>query len=495
MFDHGGRELAPGPRAHAVADRADRRRDRPRRAARRRRRGRAGGGRGGRGRAGHRHRRSPASPRPACCSTSTGDPVVPAIAWHDARGEDEAARLAGDLPGFSARVGLPASALCTLAKYRWMREHLPESERGVRWLNVAEWIVLGLGGEPAAELSLASRTGFYDLHERRPWDEALAWAGAPAGPDARRRAGRHPDGHAPILPEARGAVLTVGGHDHLAAAVGAGAAGEGDVLDSCGTAEAFVRAERAARRPSSVARAVAGGISVGWHAVAGPPGAARRALVRAPSCATCSPASASSPSERAPDRGRRARARGRAAARTRAARRPRRARASPAAAYRRRARRRRPRRRRRSSPAWPPSPAPARRLVVTGGWAAGAAARAVKERHLGAVRALPRARSPAARAAARSPLAGGGAVVRRRRAVGRGAGGDAEWPSRCSRRAGSSRASAACARCVAPSFTVNPGEVVALIGDNGAGKSTLDQDAVGRPRTRTTARSSSRAGR
>ena len=54
-----------------------------------------------------------------------GEPVVPAIAWHDERGGDEAARLAADLPGFSARVGLPASALCTLAKYAWMREHLP----------------------------------------------------------------------------------------------------------------------------------------------------------------------------------------------------------------------------------------------------------------------------------------------------------------------------------------------------------------------------------
>jgi sugar (pentulose or hexulose) kinase len=194
-------------------------------------------------------------------------PVVPAIAWHDERGEDEAARLARDLPGFSARVGLPPTALCTLAKYRWMREHLPDSARGVRWLNVAEWVVLGLGGEPAAELSLASRTGFYDLQEQQPWDEALAWAGAPAGlmPDA--VAAGTPMGTA-TLPEAAGAVLTVGGHDHLAAAVGLGAAGEGDVLDSCGTAEAFVQAS-APLAPAQVARAVEGRISVGWHAVPG----------------------------------------------------------------------------------------------------------------------------------------------------------------------------------------------------------------------------------
>jgi sugar (pentulose or hexulose) kinase len=70
------------------------------------------------------------------------------------------------------------------------------------------------------------------------------------------------------LPEARGAVLAIGGHDHLSAAVGAGATGEGDVLDSWGTAEAFVRAVAPVPQ-DRVAAAVADGINVGWHAVEG----------------------------------------------------------------------------------------------------------------------------------------------------------------------------------------------------------------------------------
>src|SRR4029079_954308 len=61
---------------------------------------------------------------------------------------------------------------------------------------------------------------------------------------------------------------TVGGHDHLSAAVGAGAAGDGDVLNSCGTAEAFVRAS-APLSPDRVAQAVSTDISVGWHAAEG----------------------------------------------------------------------------------------------------------------------------------------------------------------------------------------------------------------------------------
>ena len=68
------------------------------------------------------------------------------------------------------------------------------------------------------------------------------------------------------LPAARGAVLAVGGHDHLSAAVGAGAVGEGDVLDSWGTAEAYVRAVAPLDR-EQVAQAVDDEIMVGWHAV------------------------------------------------------------------------------------------------------------------------------------------------------------------------------------------------------------------------------------
>jgi sugar (pentulose or hexulose) kinase len=199
-----------------------------------------------------------------------GRPVVPAIAWNDTRGAEQAERLAADLgaDAFAASTGLPCSPMCTLAKYRWLRDH-GEADRARRWLNVAEWIVHGLGGEPVAELSLASRTGFYDLHERRPWDEALAWAGAPAGlmPEA-AGAGMPLGAAGDALPRARGAVLAVGGHDHPAAAVGAGATAVGDVLNSCGTAEAFVRVTEPLD-PDRVARAVAQDMTVAWHAVAG----------------------------------------------------------------------------------------------------------------------------------------------------------------------------------------------------------------------------------
>ena len=202
-----------------------------------------------------------------------GEPVAPAIAWHDARGDAEARQLAAELgeERFMARTGLPVSRLCTLSKYRWMLTHHPEAKRGRCWLNVAEWVVHALGGQRFAELSLASRTGFLDLASRAWWDEALSWAGAPPGllppavpagtPTGRAKAG--------LLERADGAVLTVGGHDHPCAAVGAGAVHPGDLFDSNGTAEALVRALHPPVAAEQVLRAVAGGVTIGWHVVAG----------------------------------------------------------------------------------------------------------------------------------------------------------------------------------------------------------------------------------
>jgi sugar (pentulose or hexulose) kinase len=199
-----------------------------------------------------------------------GVPVAPAIAWHDERGAKEADALERDLGNerFTAVTGLPPSPLCTLSKYRWLRSYHEGSERGVRWLNVAEWIVRSLGGDEVGDLSLASRTGMLELDRRAPWAEALEWADAPSGllptpAPSGTPAGRVTRG----LDRARGAVLCVAGHDHLCAAVGAGAVREGDVFDSCGTAEAFVRAVEPPLPAESRLRAVAGGVTVGWHAL------------------------------------------------------------------------------------------------------------------------------------------------------------------------------------------------------------------------------------
>jgi sugar (pentulose or hexulose) kinase len=203
---------------------------------------------------------------------AVGEPVGPMIAWHDTRGGSEAEEIGNAIGAerFSERTGLPVSRLCTLSKYRWMRANVPASSRGARWLNVAEWLVRAFGGEDVAELSLSSRTGFLALDRQEWWDEALELAEAPAGflPDP-RNAGEPAGLLTEALPEAEGAVLTVSGHDHPCASVGAGATRPGDVFDSCGTAEAFVRPVDRRVESGAIRRAVAGGATVGWNTVPG----------------------------------------------------------------------------------------------------------------------------------------------------------------------------------------------------------------------------------
>jgi sugar (pentulose or hexulose) kinase len=202
-----------------------------------------------------------------------GDPVAPVIAWHDTRDHVELAHLRNAITAqdFSAMTGLPLRQQWSLTKHRWLLDNVPAARSAVRRLNVAESIVRGLGGEEATEQSLASRTGWLRLAQRTWWSDTLEWSGAsetlmPPLVTAGTPLGRvHADAG---LPRLTGAVLTVAGHDHQAAVIGAGADGPGDELDSCGTAEALVRTIRPGLSPLVIAELAEAGITTGWHALA-----------------------------------------------------------------------------------------------------------------------------------------------------------------------------------------------------------------------------------
>jgi hypothetical protein len=138
---------------------------------------RSGAGRGA-GRRGHWDRRGRdggvgRAGRPRGRAGGAGD----RLARHE--GADEAADLAGAFgqAAFAARTGLPASALCTLAKLRWQRGHLAPAAEARGWLGIPEWVAHRLGAPGVAERSLASRTGAFSLADARWWPDALAWLG------------------------------------------------------------------------------------------------------------------------------------------------------------------------------------------------------------------------------------------------------------------------------------------------------------------------------
>lgn len=202
-------------------------------------------------------------------------PRAPVLAWFDGRGRAQADRLAADMGDrFTELTGLPPSPLCSLVKLLWMRDELGVPLAGARWLSVPEYVAFelaGAGAEPAAEPSLAARTGLLDLDRGVAWDGAEELLGAPGllPPlvDAGRPVGRLA---AAGLPGAlASAVLTVAGHDHPVAAIGAGATGADDLFDSCGTAQALVRSTATPPSPATRVRLAAQGLNTGRHPLPG----------------------------------------------------------------------------------------------------------------------------------------------------------------------------------------------------------------------------------
>jgi sugar (pentulose or hexulose) kinase len=200
------------------------------------------------------------------------DPLAPVIAWHDSRDVGQLSDLVDTLGGqrFSTTTGLPLWTQWSITKHRWLRDNVPGTRAAVRRYNIAEWVARSLGADPVSELSLASRTGWLDLAGKAPWDEALAWSGAGSALLGNLVAAGDPVGKVGSdcsLEQLRGATLTIAGHDHQAATIGAGAFGDQDELDSCGTADAIVRTTFPTVSPESLAALTAAGVTVGWHAV------------------------------------------------------------------------------------------------------------------------------------------------------------------------------------------------------------------------------------
>jgi sugar (pentulose or hexulose) kinase len=178
------------------------------------------------------------------------------------------AQLGAD--AFSSRTGLPLWTQWSLTKHRWIVDSLPLARAAARRYNIAEWVAHQFGAEPATELSLASRTGWLDVATGRPWSESMAWSGASESLLSDLVTAGTALGVASTsgdLAALKGATLTVAGHDHQAAVVGVGIGGPGDELDSCGTAEAFVRTIAPQLAPDAILTLTRSGVTVGWHAI------------------------------------------------------------------------------------------------------------------------------------------------------------------------------------------------------------------------------------
>tara|TARA_A100001035_G_scaffold152692_1_gene120187 strand:- start:263 stop:1663 length:1401 start_codon:yes stop_codon:yes gene_type:complete len=194
-----------------------------------------------------------------------------AFAWFDQRGATELDDMQPSIrDAFAGTTGLALKAECSLSKLLWLQAQGFTINTGDVWLNAQEFLGFRLTGIRATEPSLASRTALWD-QDGRPWTQALDLIGVsenfiPPFLAAGTSLGVVGDG----CPESmRGAVVTVTGHDHLVAAIGSGAVGSNQLFNSCGTADVLVRSVPWVIDADARAQLVAGGLSVGRHALGG----------------------------------------------------------------------------------------------------------------------------------------------------------------------------------------------------------------------------------
>ncbi len=115
---------------------------------------------------------------------AAGSPLGALVTWADGRAAEQSERIVAEGRGkrLQARTGTPVHPMSPLTKLAWWRDNDPDTLRKTpRWGGVKELVLAGLADAPfAVDLSIASGTGLYDIHERR-WDpEALALAGVRA---------------------------------------------------------------------------------------------------------------------------------------------------------------------------------------------------------------------------------------------------------------------------------------------------------------------------
>ena len=207
---------------------------------------------------------------------SAGRPSTPVVAWFDRRGEQQVERVverdAGFARAFARRTGLPWTSQASIAKLLWFADHGAILTRGHRWAGVPEYVVHLLGGDLVSEPSLASRTGMLDQATGRVWSEGVEALGLPPtllSPAVHAGSSAGEVRHRGLPGCLQGAALTVAGHDHPVAAIGAGATGADDLFNSTGTADVIARSLPGALSDDQREQLVRQGFSAGSHILPG----------------------------------------------------------------------------------------------------------------------------------------------------------------------------------------------------------------------------------
>jgi len=95
--------------------------------------------------------------------------LTPLVTWADGRAREEAQSLrrSGLAAELHAATGVPVHPMTPLTKLMWFARHDPATWAAARWwVGLKEYVLLGLTGTLATELSSASGTGLLDIATR-----------------------------------------------------------------------------------------------------------------------------------------------------------------------------------------------------------------------------------------------------------------------------------------------------------------------------------------
>ncbi len=177
-----------------------------------------------------------------------GNPTTPVIIWHDLRTLPWLAWWRQHLTPLEIyqRTGLSFDHIYSACKLQWTRQHRPAAfAQTTAFLGLADWITFKLCDVLGMSWTMASRTMLFDPSAHAWSADLFALADIPM----RLAPPLMPSGTVVGKLTARaaqqtglpiGMLVSAGGHDHVCGALAAGVVEPGSMLDSAGTAEAFM---------------------------------------------------------------------------------------------------------------------------------------------------------------------------------------------------------------------------------------------------------------
>lgn len=179
------------------------------------------------------------------CTDEKGIPLYPAMLYTDPRGAEQCSALTKKIPQkeITAITGLRPHEMYSVSKIMWLKENKPEIYKKAKHIFLMEdYVIWHLTGEAKIDYSLAARTMAFDI-KRLVWSEKIFEAagirselmsepvqtGSIVGSINKKTADK-----TGLCEEVR---IISGGHDQLAAAVGAGVFDASAAVDGAGTVE------------------------------------------------------------------------------------------------------------------------------------------------------------------------------------------------------------------------------------------------------------------